>query len=110
MHQTIGHYEQVEAMYQRALTIYKKSYGPHHSDVAKSLLFLGKFYRIQKKYEASKTCYLQALQRLVKILSHFMINIEAKEERGFPFPKPSRNLGLLSQLFRREGPVLRRCF
>lgn len=39
-----------------------------------------------------------------------MVNTEVKEERGFPFLKPSRNIGLLSQLFRRGGHVLRRYF
>jgi hypothetical protein len=38
-----------------------------------------------------------------EILSHSLVNMDEKVETALPFLTPSRNLGFLSQLFRRQG-------
>jgi tetratricopeptide (TPR) repeat protein len=56
-----GNYARAEPLYQRALAIYKQTFGPEHPDVAMTLNNLAELYREQGDYARAKALYQRAL-------------------------------------------------
>src|SRR5437870_5060886 len=56
-----GQYKQAEPLYQRALAIDEKAFGPDHPDVARDLNNLAELYYNQGQYEQAEPLFKRAL-------------------------------------------------
>jgi len=90
LYQTQGKHEQVEPLYQRALSIYEQELGADHSWAATSLNNLAALYRDQGKYEQAEPLYQRALSI-------------CEQQLGPDHPNTALSLNNLAALYQDQG-------